>query len=100
MLNGADLLVNATSVGMSPSANVSPAPANLLAKVPLVFDIVYNPIKTKLLKDAAAAGAKTISGVDMLAWQGALALEKWTSKKAPVDLMRAEAVKMLEQHED
>ena len=95
----ADLLVNATSVGMSPKANVSPVPAKLLTKVPLVFDIVYNPIKTKLLKDAAAAGAQTISGVDMLAWQGALAFEKWTGKKAPLDLMRQTAVEMLERHE-
>jgi shikimate dehydrogenase len=96
----ADLLVNATSVGMFPNAKDSPAPAQLLSKVPLVFDIVYNPIKTKLLKDAAVAGAKTVSGVDMLAWQGALAFEKWTGKKAPLDLMRRTAIKMLEQHED
>jgi shikimate dehydrogenase len=99
-LPGADLLVNATSVGMSPATNASPVPAGLLVKIPLVFDIVYNPIKTKLLQDAAAAGAKTISGVDMLAWQGALAFEKWTGQHAPVDLMRQEAVKMLERHED
>jgi shikimate dehydrogenase len=99
-LPNADLLVNATSVGMFPAANVSPAPARLLTNVPLVFDIVYNPIKTKLLQEAAAAGAQTIGGVDMLAWQGALAFEKWTGKKAPVDLMRQEAIKMLEQHED
>jgi len=99
-LTGADLLVNATSVGMSPSDNVSPVPANLLTKAPLVFDIVYNPIKTKLLEDAAVVGAKTIGGVDMLAWQGALAFEKWTGEKAPIDLMRAEAVNMLEQHEN
>jgi shikimate dehydrogenase len=95
-----DLLVNATSVGMSPAANVSPVPATLLTKVPLVFDIVYNPIKTQLLKDAVDAGAQTISGVDMLAWQGALAFEKWTGKKAPLDLMRKTAVKILERHED
>jgi shikimate dehydrogenase len=99
-LTDIDLLVNATSVGMSPAVNASLVPARLLAKVPLVFDIVYNPLKTKLLKDAAAAGAQTISGVDMLAWQGALAFEKWTGKKAPLDLMRQTAVKMLERHED
>jgi shikimate dehydrogenase len=96
---GADLLVNATSVGMTPADDVSPVPAALLEKVPVVFDIVYNPLKTRLLKEAAAAGAKTITGIDMLAWQGALAFEKWTGKTAPVDLMRREAVKMLERHE-
>jgi shikimate dehydrogenase len=99
-LTGTDLLVNATSVGMSPKANVSPVPAALLSQVPVVFDIVYNPIKTRLLKEAAVAGVKTISGVDMLAWQGALAFEKWTGKKAPIDLMRQEAVKMLMLNED
>jgi shikimate dehydrogenase len=99
-LPGADLLVNATSVGMSPAENESPVPAALLDKVPVVFDIVYNPLKTRLLKEAAAAGAQTISGIDMLAWQGALSFEKWTGKAAPVDLMRREAVKMLERHED
>lgn len=100
VLTGADLLVNTTSVGMYPADDISPVPAMLLKNIPLVFDIVYNPITTKLLKEAAAAGAKTISGVEMLAWQGALAFEKWTGKTAPLELMRSEAVKMLERHED
>ena len=95
-IENTDLLVNATSVGMSPASQDSPVPAQLLNKVPAVFDIVYNPIETRLLREAKAAGAKTISGVDMLAWQGALAFEKWTGQKAPLDLMREAAVKMLE----
>jgi shikimate dehydrogenase len=100
VLKGVDILVNATSVGMSPAGNQSLVPAALLKKVPVVVDIVYNPIKTRLLKDAAAAGAKTISGIDMLAWQGALAFEKWTGRVAPVELMRQEAIKMLGKHEN
>ncbi len=96
----ADVLVNATSVGMSPASDKSPVPAELLKRRLIVFDIVYNPIMTKLLKEAKAAGAKVISGIDMLAWQGALAFEKWTGKPAPLDLMQKEAVKMLEIHED
>jgi shikimate dehydrogenase len=100
VMDGVDVLVNATSVGMSPAGDKSPVPAALLKKVPAVFDIVYNPIRTKLCRDAAAAGAKIISGVDMLAWQGALAFEKWTGQAAPVELMRQEAVKMLEKHEN
>jgi len=95
-LEGAEILVNATSVGMSPQDKESPVPAPLHRPGLTVFDIVYNPLMTRLLKEAAAAGAKTIGGVDMLAWQGALAFEKWTGQKAPVDLMRQEAVKMLE----
>ena len=99
-LEGADILINATSVGMSPNAESSPVPAKLLKKLPVVFDIVYNPIETRLLKEAGEAGARTIGGVDMLAWQGALAFEKWTGQEAPIELMRGEAVKMLEKHED
>jgi shikimate dehydrogenase len=96
-IDNTDLLVNATSAGMSPNNEASPVPTQLLSKVPAVFDIVYNPLETRLLREAKAAEAKTISGVDMLAWQGALAFEKWTGQKAPVNLMRREAVKMLEQ---
>jgi len=99
-LEGAEILVNATSVGMSPASNKSPAPARLLKRRLVVFDIVYNPMMTRLLREARAAGARIIGGVDMLAWQGALAFEKWTGQPAPLSLMRREAVKMLESHED
>lgn len=99
-LPGADLLVNATSVGMSPKADASPVSAELLPEVPLVFDIVYNPITTRLLKEAGNSGARIISGLDMLVWQAALAFEMWTKCQAPFDLMRQTALKILEQHED
>ena len=99
-LAAADILVNATSVGMSPASEESTVPAHLLRPDLVVFDIVYNPIMTRLLREAAAAGARTIGGVDMLAWQGALAFEKWTGQKAPLDLMRREAIKLLEKRED
>jgi len=95
-IENVDILINATSVGMSPAAEESPVSAHLLNKIPAVFDIVYNPMETRLLREAKAAGARVIGGVDMLAWQGALAFEKWTGQKAPLDLMRGEAVKMLE----
>jgi shikimate dehydrogenase len=98
-LEKADILVNATSVGMSPAGGKSPVPARLLHRRLVVFDIVYNPLVTKLLKEAKAAGAEVIDGVTMLAWQGALAFEKWTGQSTPVDLMRREAIKMLEGHE-
>lgn len=99
-LERADILVNATSVGMSPAGDESPVPAELLKNNLIVFDVVYNPIMTRLLREAKAAGARTIGGVDMLAWQGALAFEKWTGQSAPLDLMRKEALKVLERHED
>ncbi|GAF89383.1 unnamed protein product, partial [marine sediment metagenome] len=56
-------------------------------------------LKTRLLSEAEAAGAETVYGIDMLAWQGALAFEKWTGVQAPVDLMKREAIRLLEKHE-
>lgn len=91
-LDGADLLVNTTSLGMSPQPERTPVAAGLLRGDLSVFDIVYNPLKTRLLTEAERAGAKTVGGIEMLAWQGALAFEKWTGEPAPAKLMRDEAV--------
>jgi len=99
-LEKADILVNATSVGMTPGIDETIVPFNLLKPGLVVFDIVYNPIKTRLLREAEEAGAKTISGIDMLVWQGALAFEKWTGLKAPIELMREEVIKILQRHEN
>ena len=99
-LQTADVLVNTTSIGMSPGINETPLPARLLRPGLIVFDIVYNPMETRLLRDAEDAGARTIGGLDMLVWQGALAFEKWTGTKAPFDLMKEEAIKLLAGHED
>jgi len=98
-LRGAHILVNATSVGMSPAVDASPVPAELLRPDMYVFDVVYNPVMTRLLREADKAGAHTISGVDMLVWQGVLAFEKWTGHSAPVEIMRKEALKALEKSE-
>jgi len=95
VLERADVLINATSVGMSPNIDETPVPARLLKPELTVFDIVYNPVETRLLREAEAAGAQTIGGLDMLVWQGALAFEKWTGKQAPFDLMKREAIKAL-----
>jgi shikimate dehydrogenase len=95
MLEKADILVNATSVGMSPNIDETLVPFNLLKPGMVVFDTVYNPIKTRLLREAEQAGAETISGIDMLVWQGASAFEKWTGLKAPIELMREEVIKVL-----
>jgi shikimate dehydrogenase len=94
-LEKADIVVNATSVGMNPVADKTPVPGELLRKELAVFDVIYNPIKTRLVKEAEAAGAETASGIDMLVWQGILAFEKWTGKRPPFDLMKSEAVKFL-----
>ena len=99
VLDEADILVNTTSVGMSPNINETPVPSNRLRPGLIVFDIVYNPIKTRLLREAEEAGAESVSGVDMFVWQGALAFERWTGVKAPLELMRAEVIKQLQTYE-
>ncbi len=99
-LEPADLLVNATSVGMSPNTGQTPVARKLLKPGLVVFDVVYNPIKTRLLTEAEEAGARTIDGINMLVWQGALAFEMWTGLKPPVEIMKAAAVKALKEHED
>lgn len=94
-LENSSILINATSVGMSPNTEGSVAPANLLRKDLVVFDSVYNPLETKLLKDAKGKGALTIGGLDMLVWQGALAFEMWTGAKPPAELMKTKALEAL-----
>jgi len=81
----ADLLVNATSVGMEEDA--TPVPANLLHGDLAVLDAVYSPVETRLLRAAADAGATVIDGAWMLLFQGVVAFEHWTGRDAPVDAM-------------
>jgi len=95
-LEEADILVNTTSVGMSPDTDRTPVDGDLLRPYLIVSDIVYNPVKTRLIREAEAAGAKTVEGLEMLIWQGALAFEHWTGQEAPVELMREEATRLLD----
>ncbi len=95
-LETADILVNATSVGMYPDGETTPVPADLLCAKQVVFDIVYNPLPTRLLREADSKGAVTIDGLAMLVWQGAMAFEKWTGVLPPVDIMREAALSVLQ----
>lgn len=85
LLAESTLLVNATSLGWH--GDESPLAADLIAPGMLVFDLVYRP--TRLLRDAAARGARTLDGLGMLVRQAALAFERWTGRAAPLDVMRA-----------
>ena len=85
LLPEADVLVNATSVGMEEDR--SPVPAESLHGGLAVLDAVYTPLETRLLQDANAAGAKTVDGAWMLLYQGVEAFEHWTGESAPVDAM-------------
>ncbi len=84
-LAGADVLVNATSVGMEEDA--SPVPAVALHGGLAVLDAVYTPLETRLLREAATAGATTVDGAWMLLYQGTAAFERWTGREAPVEAM-------------
>lgn len=96
----AGLLVNATSVGMNPDASETPVPAELLRQDLTVFDVVYSPLETRLLRDARQQGCNAISGLEMLVRQGALAFELWTGRAAPLDVMRQAALSALKQSKD
>jgi len=94
-LQDSEVLINATSVGMEPNANQTIVVHELLKPDLTVMDIVYNPVETKLAKDAKAAGAKVVSGVEMLIYQGAASFEIWTGHTAPVEVMRHAALNHL-----
>ncbi|MDP9249651.1 MAG: shikimate dehydrogenase [bacterium] len=79
--NDIDVIVNATPVGMFPDIKNSPVPQTLLAKHQTVFDLVYNPSETALLKSAKKKGATVISGINMFTAQGVRQVELWTRKK-------------------
>ncbi len=94
---GADLLINCTPRGMKHSAgeNKSPVPEALISRDSLVYDVVYNPLKTPLLQIAEKVGARTLGGLYMLVYQGVAAFELWTEQKAPVDIMMKAAKRAL-----
>jgi shikimate dehydrogenase len=84
----ADALINTTSVGMAPHAEGIPIDPELLPRFPVVMDIVYAPLETRLLREAAARGCRTIDGLKMLQYQGASQFSLWTGIEAPHAIMR------------
>jgi shikimate dehydrogenase len=84
----ASLLVNTTSVGMFPHVEACPElPEEGFHPGLLVYDLIYNPAETRLLARARRHGCRAVNGAKMLAWQGALALEIWTGRAGPADVM-------------
>jgi shikimate dehydrogenase len=94
-LQDSDILINATSIGMHPHISQSLVAPQWLKSDLCVMDIVYNPVETKLVKDAKAAGAHVVSGVEMLLYQGAASFEIWTGVSAPIEVMRRAALNKL-----
>jgi shikimate dehydrogenase len=96
LMRNADVLINTTTLGMHPNTDTAIATEDELHSDLTVFDIVYNPLETRLLREAKAAGAKTISGVLMLVYQGAEAFKLWTGVEPPVELMKKTVLEALQ----
>jgi shikimate dehydrogenase len=96
----ADALVNTTSVGMTPHDTESPVPGECLSAYKVVMDIVYAPLQTRLLREAAAAGCQVIDGLAMLLYQGAAQFRIWTRQSPSMEVMRMSLEKELQRRED
>jgi shikimate dehydrogenase len=83
-----DILANASPVGMHPNVAASPVPAAALREGMVVFDVVYNPLRTRLLREAEAAGCRTVAGIEMFVGQAVAQCQLWTGRPAPRDVMR------------
>ena len=94
-LQDADIAINATSVGMNPHPEMSLIKSAWLKPELTLMDIVYDPLETKLAREAKATGTRVISGVEMLIYQGAASFEIWTGQPAPVQIMRKAALNQL-----
>jgi len=84
----AECLINATPVGMVPAVEETPVAAALLGRFPRVLDLVYRPVRTRLLREAAAAGCAVRSGVGMFVHQGVEQIRLWTGLEPSLALMR------------
>lgn len=94
----AELIVNTTSLGMTPNVEGLPWEEGAAFHAgQVVYDLVYNPRQTRLLQKAAVDGARAIGGLGMLIWQGAIAFERWTGQMPPVEVMRAAAEQVFAQ---
>jgi shikimate dehydrogenase len=95
-LENADLLVNTTSVGMFPDVDGIPLPPDLLHPKLMVYDLVYNPVRTRLVDEAQSRGARAMTGLGMLVHQGALSLKMWTNLDPPIDVMEQAVIEHFE----
>ena len=89
-----DMIINATPLGMKGFEQKLPVPESIIENV-IVFDTVYNPLETLLIRTAKKKGCKVVYGIDMLVYQGAEAFEIWTGLDAPIDVMKKAALEAL-----
>jgi len=83
----ADIMINATPAGMHPDVDATAVPKDWLRPQTVVFDVVYNPVETRLLREAREAGCPTVTGFDMFVSQAVAQFEMWTGLHAPVEVM-------------
>lgn len=83
----ADVVIQATPIGMTPKTDETLIPAPLIRENQVIFDIVYTPLETRLIKEARHAGAVTVAGLGMFVYQAVIQFELWTQQEAPVELM-------------
>jgi shikimate dehydrogenase len=91
----AQVIIHATPIGMHPKTDASLVPKELMHRDLAIMDVVYNPLKTKLLQDAESLGLQTVSGADMFVNQALFQFEIWTGQKAPREVMREVVVAYL-----
>ncbi len=84
----ADIILNATALGMYTQATETPLPKEFISENQIVFDAIYSPFETRLLLEAQERGARIIHGIEMLLYQGTVQFELFTKRTAPVDIMR------------
>ncbi len=94
-----DILVNATPAGSQAFLDETPVPAGLHRPGSVVLDMVYDPLETRFLREAQAAGCMTIDGLQMLLAQAVAQFETWTGQEAPVDVMKATALYLAQEAE-
>jgi 3-dehydroquinate dehydratase/shikimate dehydrogenase len=94
-----DVLINATPVGSLESVHEAPVPAGLHKPGTVVLDMVYEPIETRLLREAQAAGCAIIDGLEMLLAQAAEQFETWTGVEAPLDVMKSAALYLVQERQ-
>jgi 3-dehydroquinate dehydratase / shikimate dehydrogenase len=94
-----DVVINATPLGSSVAPDETPVPAALHRAGTVAFDMVYDPLETRFLREAQAAGATVITGLEMLLAQAVAQFETWTGLEAPVEAMRSAALMAAEERE-
>jgi len=92
---GPEIIINTTSVGMFPHIEKTPVDKNVFQNTGVAFDIVYNPVETRFLREAKSMGFKTVSGIGMFVYQGADQFKQWTGLTFPSQVMKEAVFKKL-----